>query len=67
MKNTNETKMLKIEPKGVTIRSNTENGIVGECNVLENMRERNSSVEATGEWEACGNLRENEKILIVDS
>lgn len=67
MKNTNETKMLKIEPKGATIRYNAESGIMGECNVLENMRERNSSVEATGEWETCGNLRENEKILIVDS
>lgn len=59
-------KKLKIVPKGIVSRYNTENGTVGECSTLLNMRERNEALECVGKWKRLGEMSGNERLMLVE-
>lgn len=57
---------MKITPKGVTIRCNTEAGMTGECEALVNMREREESLQVVGDWAKVGILSIGEVLMLID-
>ena len=62
----NQSKKLRIVPRGVVELHNGESAMAGEGAELVNMREREEALEVVGEPEYIGQLNAGDKVLLVD-
>ncbi len=62
----NQSKKLRIVPRGVVELHNGESAMAGEGAELVNMREREEALEVVGEPESIGQLNAGDKVLLVD-
>ena len=66
MKNTTNEKVIKIEPKACSVRTNSESSATGEAASAVNLRECEQGLVVAGLPSQIAQLSQGEKLLLVD-